>query len=83
MDRQNVFAIREELLDLCSNAEDLPDPWIKLLCEYNLYILRDGNTLATNELIKTYPGDVNLYGLILKNPNINSFMLGISPHWRY
>lgn len=83
IDRQDIFYIREELLNLCSDAEDLPDPWIKLLCTYNLYILRDGNILETDDLIKTYPGDANLYGLILKNPNINSFMLGISPHWRY
>lgn len=83
MNRQDVLSIREELLDLCSDAENLPDPWIKLLCVYNLLILRDGNILTTDALIKSYPGDVNLYGLILKNPNINSFMLGISPHWRY
>lgn len=83
MNRQEVHSIREELLELCSMAEELPDPWIKLLCEYNLYILRNDNFMATDVLEKTYPGNVKLYGLILNNPNINSFMLGISPHWRY
>lgn len=83
IDKQDILYVREELLNLCSDAEDLPDPWIKLLCAYNLYILRDGNILETDDLMKNYPGDANLYGLILKNPNINSFMLGISPHWRY
>lgn len=83
MNRQEVHSIREELLELCSMAEELPDPWIKLLCEYNLYILRNDNFMATDVLEKTYPGNVRLYGLILNNPNINSFMLGISPHWRY
>lgn len=81
--KQDVYYIREELLSLCSEAEELPDPWIKLLCEYNLYILRNGDISHTDSFLKNYPGDVNLYGLILKNTNINNFMLGISPHWRY
>lgn len=83
MDKQNILSIREELLALCSDADEMPDPWIKLLCVYNLYILRDGNILATDEFIKSYPGDINQYGLIIKNPNNKSFMLGVSPHWRY
>lgn len=80
----NIHSVRDELLELCSEAENLPDPWIKLLCEYNLYILRNGDIAATVDLTKNYPGDMNLYGLILKkHSNIDSFMLGISPHWRY
>ena len=84
MNSQDVYYIRDELLEIRSEAEDLPDPWIKLLCEYNLYRLRNGNNMLTDNLTKNYPGDVNIYGLILKNnSNINSFMLGVSPHWRY
>jgi len=83
MNTQDAFSIREELLDLCSDAEELPDPWIKLLCVYNICILRNDNISPTDDLVKNYPGDMNLYGLILKNPNIKCFMLGISPHWRY
>ena len=33
--------------------------------------------------LKIYTGDINLYGLILKQNNIDNFMFGISPHWRY
>lgn len=83
MNKQDVLSIREELLSLCTDAEELPDPWIKLLCIYNLYMLRDDDILATNDLINNYPGDANIYGLILKNPSVSSVMLGISPHWRY
>lgn len=83
MDKKNIMYIREELLNLYSDAEDLPDPWIKLLCEYNIYILRNGNILGADNLFESYPGDVNLYGLIVENPNVDGFMLGISPHWRY
>lgn len=81
INKQNISAIRKELLDLCSVAEELPDPWIRLLCEYNLYILRHGD--IPEHLCENYPGDINLYGLIMKNSHINNFMLGISPHWRY
>ena len=83
MNKQEVNCIRSELLELCSSAEDLPDPWIRLLCEYNLGILRNGSIAATDTLIQNYPGNVNLYGLFLRTPNVNRFMLGISPHWRY
>lgn len=78
---QDISTIRKGLLDLCSEAEELPDPWIKLLCEYNLYILR--NNGIPDHLYENYPGNINLYGLIIKNPHIDNFMLGISPHWRY
>lgn len=83
MNKQDIWSIREELLSLCTDAEELPDPWIKLLCIYNLCILRDDDTLAIHGLINNYPGDTNIYGLILKNPGVSNFMLGISPHWRY
>ncbi len=78
---QTISTIRKELLDLCSQAEELPDPWIRLLCEYNLYILR--NNGIPDYLYKNYPGNINIYGLILKNSNTEKFMLGVSPHWRY
>lgn len=78
---QDILTIRKGLLDLCSEAEELPDPWIRLLCEYNLYILR--NNGIPDHLYENYPGNINLYGLIIKNPHIDNFMLGISPHWRY
>lgn len=77
----DILMIRKELLDLCSEVEELPDPWIKLLCEYNLYILR--NNGIPDHLYENYPGNINLYGLIIKSPHIDNFMLGISPHWRY
>lgn len=83
MNKQEIDSIRLELLELCSDAENLPDPWIKLLCEYNLYILRNSDISTDDVFTKNYPGDMNLYGLFLKNPNFNKFMLGISPHWRY
>lgn len=83
MDKQDISYIRKELLNLYSKAEDMPDPWIKLLCVYNIYILRDGNILDAGDFFKNYPGNINTYGLIVNNPKIDSFMLGISPHWRY
>lgn len=83
LNKQDIAYIREELLNLCSEADDLPDPWIKLLCIYNLYILRHDGLSNLNRLQDSYPGDINLYGLIIKHHNIENFMLGISPHWRY
>ena len=83
LNKQTIVYIREELLNLCSEAEELPDPWIKLLCIYNLYILRHDGISDLNSLQDSYPGDINLYGLIIKHQNIENFMLGISPHWRY
>lgn len=83
INKEDITYVREELLNLCSEAEDLPDPWIKLLCIYNLYVLRDGDIANLSNLQETYPGDINLYGLILKNQDTEKFMLGISPHWRY
>lgn len=83
INKEDITYVREELLNLCSEAEDLPDPWIRLLCIYNLYILRDGDIANLTDLQETYPGDINLYGLILKTQNTEKFMLGISPHWRY
>ncbi|MEY8484169.1 tetratricopeptide repeat protein [Lachnospiraceae bacterium 48-21] len=83
IDNQELINIREELLDLCTQAEDLPDPWIKLLCIYNLYVLRKDNISNLSIVQKDYPGDINLYGLIIKIDNKDRFMLGISPHWRY
>lgn len=83
INKEDITYVREELLNLCSEAEDLPDPWIKLLCVYNLYVLRDGDIANLSNLQETYPGDINLYGLILKNQDTEKFMLGISPHWRY
>ena len=83
IDKQDVNYIRRELLNLCSDAEELPDPWIQLLCIYNLYVLRDGSIINYDDLQKIYTGDINLYGLILKQNNIDNFMFGISPHWRY
>nr|WP_305182653.1 tetratricopeptide repeat protein [uncultured Schaedlerella sp.] len=82
INNEEINNTREELLDLCSEAESLPDPWIKLLCIYNLYILRKDDT-NFNILQENYPGNIYLYGLILKVHNIDGFMLGISPHWRY
>jgi len=83
IDNQELINIREELLDLCTQAEDLPDPWIKLLCIYNLYVLRKDNISNLTIVQEDYPGDINLYGLIIKIDNMDRFMLGISPHWRY
>lgn len=83
LNRNDIEYVRKELLNLCSEAEDLPDPWIKLLCVYNLYILRYNNVSNLSDLKDTYPGNINLYGLILKQKNVENFMLGISPHWRY
>ncbi|WP_455617950.1 hypothetical protein [Eisenbergiella sp.] len=83
LDRKNKSYIREELINLCSEAEELPDPWIQLLCVYNLHILRKGFVEEHDTLNTTYPGDINLYGLIIKNPKLGAFMLGVSPHWRY
>lgn len=83
INKEAIIYVREELLNLCSEAEDLPDPWIKLLCIYNLYVLRDGDIVDLTSLQETYPGDINLYGLILKTQDTKKFMLGISPHWRY
>lgn len=79
--KEDILNTRKKLLDLCSKAENLPDPWIKLLCTYNLSILRNNNDL--NFLNENYPGNINLYGLILNNPQLEHFMIGISPHWRY
>lgn len=82
MNAQNVTSIREELLNLYSEAEDLPDPWIKLLCIYNLYAMREDGTLSLDELQENYPGNIHFYGLIINPQNKGEFMLGISPHWR-
>lgn len=78
---EDILITRKKLLDLCSKSENLPDPWIKLLCIYNLSILRNDNDV--NFLNGNYPGNINLYGLILNNPKLKHFMIGISPHWRY
>lgn len=74
---------REELLALYSEAEEMPDPWISLLCKYNLSILRADNNSYIEHLKKEYPGEINSYGLIVPNADFGNFMLGISPHWRY
>jgi hypothetical protein len=78
-----LIDIRKELLNLYSDAEDLPDPWIKLLCIYNLFIIEDKAISKDSEILKTYPGDIYTYGLIVNYQNSKKFMLGISPHWRY
>lgn len=83
MNNQELFNTREELLDLCSEAEELPDPWIKLLCIYNLYVLRNDDMTNLSCLQENYPGDINLYGLTIKAHTTDRFMFGISPHWRY
>jgi len=83
INKEDITYVREELLNLCSEAEDLPDPWIKLLCIYNLYVLRDGDIANLTSLQESYPGNINLYGLILKTQDTEKFMFGISPHWRY
>ena len=75
--------IQEELLSLHSEAEEMPDPWISLLCKYNLSILRADNNSYIESLKKEYPGEINAYGLIVSNTDFGDFMLGISPHWRY
>lgn len=75
--------IRGELLSLYSEAEELPDPWIRLLCKYNLSVLRTDNDSYIEELEKVYPGEITAYGLIVPNTGFGDFMLGISPHWRY
>ncbi len=75
--------IREELLLLYSEAEKMPDPWIRLLCKYNLSMLRADNNSYIESLKKEYPGEINAYGLIVPNTDFGNFMLGISPHWRY
>lgn len=80
---KNLIDIRKELLNLYSDAEDLPDPWIKLLCMYNLFIVEDKAISKDSEILKTYPGDIYTYGLIVNYQNSKKFMLGISPHWRY
>lgn len=74
---------RKELLSLYSEAEEMPDPWIRLLCKYNLSLLRMNNNSYIENLKKEYPGDINVYGLIVPNTDFGDFMLGISPHWRY
>lgn len=74
---------RKELLSLYLEAEEMPDPWIRLLCKYNLSILRVDNNSYIESLKKEYPGDINVYGLIVPNTDFGNFMLGISPHWRY
>lgn len=79
----SVDDTRKELLSLISKAEELPDPWIKLLCTYNLLVLRNGTISEWSKSLQDYPGEINVYGLILKNKNLHNFMLGISPHWRY
>lgn len=75
--------IRRELLSLYSEAEELPDPWIGLLCKYNLGILRTDNNSYIEKLEKVYPGEITAYGLIVPDTEFGDFMLGISPHWRY
>ena len=75
--------IRGELLSLYSEAEELPDPWIRLLCRYNLSVLRTDKVEYIGELEDTYPGEITAYGLIVPNTGFGDFMLGISPHWRY
>ena len=72
-----------ELLSLYSEAEELPDPWIQLLCKYNLGILRTDSISYIKSMEKEYPGEINVYGLIVPNNEFGDFMLGISPHWRY
>lgn len=74
---------RRELLLLYSEAEELPDPWIRLLCKYNLGILRENNNAYIKSLETEYPGEISAYGLIVSNTDFGDFMLGISPHWRY
>ncbi len=79
----SIEDIHEELLSLYSEAEEMPDPWIRLLCKYNLCILRTNNNSYIESLKKEYPGEINAYGLIVPNTDFGDFMLGISPHWRY
>ncbi len=75
--------IRGELLSLYSEAEELPDPWIRLLYKYNLGILRKSKKNYIESLEKEYPGEMSAYGLIVPNTDFGDFMLGVSPHWRY
>lgn len=79
----SIEDIREELLLLYSEAEKMPDPWIRLLCKYNLSALRADNNSYIERFKKEYPGEINAYGLIVPNTDFGNFMLGISPHWRY
>lgn len=59
-------------------ADNLPDPWIKLLCYYNIQIIRKKQIINLKDLPFLYPGRINVYGIFYKK-----FMLGVSPHWRY
>lgn len=81
-DEKYITDVRGELLELCSRSENLPDPWIKLLCTYNLYVLRGFDINNCEDLKENYPGDIRLYGLIINSAK-GRFMLGVSPHWRY
>lgn len=80
LNQNSIIETRKALLDLYTEAEDLPDPWIKLLCIYNLYIITNKPISDNSKIVQEYPGDIYKYGLIINN---NNFMLGISPHWRY
>ena len=82
---QTFNETRLAFLDLVEKAEKMPDPWISLLCNYNLYILKRNSEQYSGEFTTNYPGDISSYGLYLNNSNtkVNQIMLGVSPHWRY
>lgn len=82
---QTLNETRLAFLDLVEKAEKMPDPWISLLCNYNLYILKRNSEQYSGEFTTNYPGDISSYGLYLNNSNtkVNQIMLVVSPHWRY
>lgn len=72
-------------IEIVEKAEDMPDPWIGFLCNYNLYTLKKNIGEEIGSFTYKYPGDKSIYGLYINNTEriIQNVMLGVSPHWRF
>lgn len=75
------------LIDNYVDVESIPDTWLKLQYDYNLYTLNNlNNNINATRCYSYYNGNMELYGLYLNikhGNNNNRFLFAVSPHWRY